>query len=80
MAERIDLIALRASAAAHSRAYSRMLEIGAGVGALAIQHPGMFQSLLDWDDATENEHSDTVLALLDIIDSLPAPALNGEKP
>jgi hypothetical protein len=60
--------ATRALAEAQADAYAQMLTIGEGVGGLGIQFPEMFQDMLSWGDATDNEHADTVLALLDAID------------
>lgn len=59
---------LRALAEAQRDAYARMIEIGRGVGGLGVAFPDSFADMLTWQNATENEHADTVLALLDRVE------------
>lgn len=63
---------LRTAAEKNAAATTRMLEIGQGVGGLGIQHPEMFEDMLNWDRMTENAHADTVLALLARLDEVTA--------
>ena len=58
----IDEIETKALAQVASNA--RMVEIGEGVGGLGVRHPRMFEDLLAWQDASENDHADTVLTLI----------------
>lgn len=58
----IDEIETKALAQVASNA--RMVEIGEGVGGLGVRHPRMFEDLLAWQDASENDHADTVLRLI----------------
>lgn len=60
----LDLDAIEKRASAQAAAYERMLELDGGIGLLAVHHPEMGDAMREWMDATENEHADTVLALL----------------
>lgn len=59
-----DLQDIRALAQKQAAAYTRMLEIGEGIGGLAVRHPEMAEGMHAWSGATENEHADTVLRLI----------------
>lgn len=41
-----------------------MLELNGGIGKLGVEHPEMYDDMLAWNEATVNEHADTVLALV----------------
>lgn len=60
----IDLDALEATARTQAAAYSKMLELDGGVGLLGVRHPDMFEDMMAWDGSSENDHADTVLALI----------------
>lgn len=68
MTESFDRAAIKARAESQAAAYERMLELGGGVGLLGVRDPEMFEDMLRWDSSTENDHADTVLALLAALD------------
>lgn len=59
-----DLDELERLARAQASGYARMLELNGGIGKLGIEHPEMYDDMLAWNEATVNEHADTVLALV----------------
>lgn len=71
----IDEIETKALAQVASNA--RMVEIGEGVGGLGVRHPRMFEDLLAWQDASENDHADTVLRLIAALRAAGVTAVQG---
>ncbi len=72
MREPLDLDAIRARAERQAAAYARMLELNGGCGLLGVRHPEMFEDMHAWGDSTENDHADTVLALIAEVERLRA--------
>ena len=66
----IDIKALREKAEKQAAGYARMLELNGGIGLLGVREPDLYDAMLAWQDASENEHADTVLALLERIEHL----------
>lgn len=70
MTEQIDMKHLRALAEKQEQGYAKMIRLNGGIGKLGVEDPELFEAMLAWDDATGNDHADTVLALLDEIERL----------
>ena len=64
MLDDAGLDAIEARANAQAAGYARMSELDGGIGVLGVRHPEMYEDMLTWQRSTENEHADTVLALL----------------
>lgn len=64
MLDDAELDAIEARANAQAAGYARMSELDGGIGVLGVRHPKMYEDMLTWQRSTENEHADTVLALL----------------
>lgn len=56
---------LRTIAEGMKAAKEKLYEIGTGVGGLAVGHPELYEAYSKWDDLSDYDHADTVLALLD---------------
>lgn len=59
-------------AEAQQAACARMIELNGGVGMLGVRHPEMFEDMMAWQEATENEHADTVLPLIAALEAVMA--------
>lgn len=65
-----DLEELKRNAEAQAAAYERMVELDGGIGLLGVRHPEMFEDMMVWSEASQNEHADTVLRLIAYIEQL----------
>lgn len=61
----LDLHELRKMAEAQAAGHAEMVRLNGGIGMLGVRDPAMFDDMCRWQNATENDHADTVLALLD---------------
>ena len=67
---RIRIDQLSELAENQAKATERMLEINQGIGGLAVYEPHLAESMSLWDEASENEHADTVLELTHMLHSV----------
>ena len=63
-ANELDLDAIDALAKRQAAGYARMLELNGGIGLLGVKERSLYEGMLEWGNATENDHADTVIALV----------------